>query len=230
MAWLQTVCGACLALAVVGTAAAAEPRLPPKVAPQVAPAPGMFLIARRELRDPNFYHAVVLLTQHGPHGSMGLIVNRRTGMRLAEVLPDLEAPAGTDHALYIGGPVARGRIVMLMRREKPGEDIVQVSDDILFSAERTVLDALLARRKPANELRLYAGHAGWGPGQLGLELARRDWHVVKADSESIFGGGEDQLWERLIRKIEPTGLIVRSEPAERAPAPRVAVMPLGRRL
>lgn len=214
MVAVRTVCGISLALFVVWPAMAAEQQTPRRLAAEAAPAAGMFLVARRDLKDPNFYRTVVLLTRHGAHGSLGLIVNRSTGMRLTDVLPDLDTPEAANHALYFGGPVARWRVVMLIRRGEPGEDIVHISDDIYFSAEQPVLDALLAQRKPANELRLYAGHAGWGPGQLGFEMARRDWHLMKADSESIFGGKEDELWERLIRKVEPAGLIVRGEPVE----------------
>jgi putative transcriptional regulator len=195
-----------------GLAAERAPSAPSRqLAATATPAAGMFLIARRDLPDPNFFRSVVLLTEHGAGGSLGLIVNRRTRSKLADVLPEITPPPGTSHALYFGGPVARVHIAMLIRNAQPGENITRVTEEIAFSADRTVLESLLARNKPASELRLYAGHAGWGPGQLGFELARRDWHVVKADAQSVFGGNEEGLWDRLIRKVEPGGLVVRAE-------------------
>jgi putative transcriptional regulator len=184
-----------------------------------APAAGMLLIARRDLPDPNFHEAVVLLTAHGSGGSAGLIVNRRTRIRLADAMPELAHVEKVEHWLFFGGPVARAQLLMLMRREEPGARIERVTDDIFFSADREVLESLLARKKSAKELRLYLGHAGWAPGQLGRELARGDWHLTKASAELVFGEDEATLWERLIRRLDPPGLLVRSEQAATCPPP-----------
>jgi putative transcriptional regulator len=178
------------------------------VAAQAAPAPGMLLVARRDLPDPNFHQAVVFLTAHGAGGSVGLIVNRRTRFRLADAMPDMADVEKVQHPLFFGGPVSRAQIVMLMRNEREAEQIERVTDEISFSADRDVLESVLARKKPASELRLYMGHAGWAPGQLGHELARGDWHVTKANAELVFGDDETTLWERLIRKLDPPGLFV----------------------
>ncbi|MCP9438261.1 MAG: YqgE/AlgH family protein [Nitrospira sp.] len=192
------------AAAPVGAAVATRP-----VAAKDAPAAGMLLVARRDLPDPNFHESVVLLTAHGAGGSAGLIVNRRTRLRLSDAMPELANVEKVEHPLFFGGPVARAQIVMLMRRERPAEQIERVTDDIFFSADRDVLESVLARKKPASELRLYLGHAGWAPGQLARELARGDWHVMKANAELVFSDDEATLWERLIRSLDPPGLLVR---------------------
>lgn len=190
----------------------------------------MFLVARRDLPDPNFHQAVVLLTAHGTGGSIGLIVNRRTRFRLADAMPDIAGMAKVEHPLFFGGPVARAQIVMLMRNERAAGQIEPVTDDIYFSADRDVLESVLARKKPASEMRLYMGHAGWAPGQLGHELARGDWHVIKADAKAVFGDDEATLWERLIRKLDPPGLFVRIDEAERfSPARPIHVALRGHR-
>jgi putative transcriptional regulator len=178
------------------------------IASQAAPAAGMLLVARRDLPDPNFHQTVVLLTAHGAGGSVGLIINRRTRFRLADAMPDMAGVDKVKHPLFFGGPVARGQIVMLMRNEKEAEQIEAVADDIFFSADRDVLESVLARKKPASELRLYMGHAGWAPGQLGHEYARGDWYTTKANAGLVFGDDEATLWERLIRKLDPPGLFV----------------------
>ena len=192
-----------IAAAEVAAAAGSWP-----VAAKAAPAAGMMLVARRDLPDPNFHQAVVLLTAHGAGGSVGLIINRRTRFRLADAMPDLAGVERVQHPLFFGGPVARTQIVMLMRNEKFAEQIEPVTDDISFSADRDVLESVLARGKPASELRLYMGHAGWAPGQLGHELARGDWYVTKASAEQVFSADETTLWERLIRSLDPPGLFV----------------------
>ncbi len=56
----------------------------------IAPAPGVLLIAPPMIRDPNFWRAVVLLCEHGPAGSFGLILNRPLSLELGDVMNDLE--------------------------------------------------------------------------------------------------------------------------------------------
>jgi putative transcriptional regulator len=190
------------------------------VAAQAAPAAGMLLVARRDLPDPNFHQAVVFLTAHGAGGSVGLIINRRTRFRLADAMPDISGVEDVEHPLFFGGPVARAQIVMLMRNEKEAEQVERVTNEIFFSADRDVLESVLARKKPASELRLYMGHAGWAPGQLGHEFARGDWHVTKARAELVFGDDEATLWDRLIRKLDPPGLFVRKDGTVRGTSAR----------
>lgn len=175
------------------------------------PATGMFLVADRDLGDPNFQRTVVLIIQHGDAGTTGLVVNRRTVLRLSELMPDMEHTGETGHRLFVGGPVGMNQIVMLLRKETAGERIEEVTEDVYFSADRRVLESMLARKKPERDLRLYVGHAGWAPGQLQYELARGDWHLTRAHADSIFGADIETLWDRLIRKLAPIGLEVRDD-------------------
>ncbi len=201
-----------MALGLIGLLAAgvsAGGALAARGATQVAPAAGVLLVARRDLPDWNFHRTVVFLTAHGAGGTVGVVVNRRTRLRLADAVPDLPGVEKTAHPLFFGGPVAATQVVMLMRNEKAREGVERVVDGIYLSADRDVLAALIARNKPARDLRLYAGHAGWAPGQLQHELARRDWYVVEADAESLFGDDVDTLWERLIDKLDPAARLVR---------------------
>lgn len=185
----------------------------PAAGAAAVPAAGMLLVARRELPSPAFRNSVVLITAHDAGGTLGVIVNRRTGFDAADLLPEVRGLRGRGYAVYIGGPVAPHRIVMLLRDEPAAPGIEPVSDQISFAADREVLEALVARDKPARDLRLYAGHAGWAAGQLDAELARGDWHLVPADSAAVFGEDEERLWERFINRLDPPGIRIR------APAP-----------
>lgn len=171
---------------------------------------GVFLVARRDLPDPNFHRTVVLIVQHDERGTLGLIINRRTRFRLHDALPDLPGAEAAGHRLYFGGPVGKTLLAMLMRNEKPGKTIDRVTDEVKFSADRDVLERLVAKKKPVTDLRLYLGHAGWAAGQLSHELARGDWHLAKADAKLIFGDSEE-VWDLLIEGIDPPGLDVRQQ-------------------
>ena len=210
----------CIWLALVAAApvAARSPAQRAPARPELAPATGMFLVARRNLPSPNFFNTVVLITAHDSAGTVGVIVNRRTGFDAGDLLPDLPAARGLGHLVFIGGPVAPHRIVMLLRRERPGDTVERVTDEISFCADRDVLETLIARNKPATELHLYAGHAGWAPGQLDYELERGDWYLVNADANAVFGEDVERLWHRLINRLDPPGIRVQGAPGRSAPA------------
>ena len=101
---------------------------------------------------------------------------------------------------------------MLVRSESATEGMTHVVDDVYISSDRRVLDEVLAAKKPDNKLRFYLGHSGWAAGQLDFELLRGSWHVVAADTDAIFSGETGSLWNKLIERLEPTGIQVDSRP------------------
>ncbi len=211
------------AILAVKTAAAAPlypATLPPSLPAEgnAKPGPGMFLVARRTLVDPNFSQSVVYLAEHDESGTLGLIVNRPGKVRLADALPGIEDARASGHLLSFGGPVGVSMIFMLIRSETAAAGMAHVAGDVYISADRRVLDAVLAAKKPASELRFYLGHSGWAAGQLEFELERGSWHVVAADGNAIFAADSETLWQRLIERLEPEGIQVEN----RSAAPRLA--------
>lgn len=47
------------------------------------------LIAMPHLADPNFAQTLIYLVEHNEHGAMGLVVNRPSGLDLADILEQL---------------------------------------------------------------------------------------------------------------------------------------------
>jgi putative transcriptional regulator len=177
---------ACLALA----SAAAEP-----------PAGrAEFLVARKDMADPNFHDAVVLVTTHGPGGAVGIIVNRPTGIPLGRALPEVKRLQGLPDKLYFGGPVMRDIVIFVFRSADARSGATEILPGVQASSDRPLLDALLARDEPTAGLRAFAGLAGWGPGQLESEVDRGDWRRIPADAQSIFDDHPATLWARLYRR------------------------------
>ena len=58
-----------------------------------------FLIAMPGLQDPNFEKSVTYICEHGDHGAMGIVINRPTDLRLADVLKhmEIEGDMGDSH-------------------------------------------------------------------------------------------------------------------------------------
>jgi putative transcriptional regulator len=173
---------------------------------------GMLLVASRDLPDPNFWESVVLLIVHGPNGTVGVIINRPSDVKLATVLPGIKALRGRSDTVYLGGPVLADRVLLLIRTAKAPEDAMGVFDDVYASASLDVLKHEVERRGSKPRFRAYAGHAGWAPGQLEAEVARGDWYVTSADADNVLAAKPRDLWRKLIERVE--GDWVRERPGD----------------
>lgn len=185
--------------AAVSTAAVATEhgRTPSKV----QPAKGRFLIASRNLSDPNFSETVVLLLAYDARGAMGIVINRPTDVRLESALPDVEELRDRPDRVYLGGPVAGNLMLMLIRSATRPKSSEPIFADVYASGDRAALRQVLGKTGKMNRLRAYAGHAGWGAGQLDQEIARGDWYVTSADATAIFDTAAPAIWPKLIERF-----------------------------
>jgi putative transcriptional regulator len=175
------------------------------VAAQKAPfglAAGKFLIAGKDLGDPNFAQTVVLLTKYDKRGAMGLIINRPTRLRLASVFDKVPAAKDRTDPVYSGGPVGREGALALVRADKKPPDSEPVLADIYLTNSIGVIEKMLNENAPSADLRVFLGYSGWGPGQLESEMERGAWHVLPADLGSIFDPKPETLWRRLFRRTD----------------------------
>jgi putative transcriptional regulator len=200
--------GPVLAAAIVWASAAAPAWTAP---PQ--PKPGVFLYASPALGDPNFVETVVLLVQHDADGSMGLVVNRPTRVPVREAVDALAEIRGLELRLYEGGPVQRDVMLALARTPKRIADAHRVLPDVQLSSEPKRWKDLARDPEAESRLRVYAGYAGWGPGQLARELRLGSWVVAPADARSVFSSDPSELWPRV------HGLMKRLEARARPPGP-----------
>jgi len=162
-------------------------------------ATGVFIVARTRLRDANFSKAVVLLTHYGREGAMGVIINRPTKIPLSTALPGVEEFHSSDDKLYYGGPVSRHLLVMLfdVGKDTALEGARKIFDNVYFSASLKSLMDHIGNSGGSHGIRGFSGYAGWGPGQLEMEIARGDWAVREADSQTIFETQPDDIWPGL---------------------------------
>ena len=163
-------------------------------------ASGIFLVATREMQDPNFRETVVLVTQPRQGPPWGVIINRPLTLLLSDVLPDQPSLKGRKDVLFFGGPVMRQGLVFLARGSNPPEGSAAVLRDVYFTDDIDLIERLLKRPEPTRGLRIYAGYTGWGPGQLQSEIERGGWHMVPADAETIFDMDPARIWPELVKR------------------------------
>jgi putative transcriptional regulator len=159
---------------------------------------GQLLVAAPALSDPNFQRTVVLVTEHTDDGAMGLVLNRPTDTTVAEAAPELELLAeGTSH-VHAGGPVQPQAVVVLAEFQDPAASAHVVLGDIGFVSAEADLDRTGGETRRG---RVYAGYAGWGPGQLEDELEDEGWFVVHDPlPDELFSSGPDELWSTVLER------------------------------
>lgn len=163
---------------------------------------GKFLVASRDLRDPNFHETVVLLAQHDETSAMGLVVNRPTRVPLSELFPEFEPARDRTDAVHLGGPVLiTGALALLRSATRPGESL-RVLDDVYLLSTIEDLEKVVRDEVPSSRFRVYMGYAGWGPGQLEREIAGGSWHVFDGDADMVFDPKPGTVWERMIKRTD----------------------------
>lgn len=165
-------------------------------------AKGKFLVASRDLNDPNFSESVILLLDYNQQGALGVIINRPTEVPLIKLLPKVKSLQKRKDVAYVGGPVARHMLMMLTRSAKPPQDAQNVFSDIFLVSQQAGLEHLLRSGGTQAKLRAYVGYAGWASGQLEMEVSRGGWHIVPADADLIFDKAAMDIWPELIRRGE----------------------------
>lgn len=167
------------------------------------PARGAFLVASEDMNDPNFSRTVILLISYGEEGAMGLVINRPTTILPRRIIPGVEGLSRYNGPMFFGGPVMLDRILFLWRGAEPAGESEPVFGGVRVSANRDVLDSLASEPTDASRLRIYAGYAGWAPGQLDLELRQGGWHVVAASEDLVFADKPGAVWKQLLPMAEP---------------------------
>lgn len=163
---------------------------------------GALLVATPALLDPNFERAVVLLLDVDESGALGVILNRPTSVPVDEVLPGWSELADEPHVLFQGGPVGTDSAlaVALVPDRDEAEDPVGFRR--MFGEIGIVdLDTPTEIIGPAlSGLRIFAGYAGWGSGQLEDEVEEGSWYVVPTAPGDLAGADPEGLWARVLRR------------------------------
>jgi putative transcriptional regulator len=164
-------------------------------------APGNLLVATPMLVDPNFAHTVVLLLDVDQDGALGVVLNRPSPVPVHEVLPGWSDVLTGPDVLFQGGPVGTDS-ALAVADVPPGGDEEPVGFRRLFGATGIVdLDTPTEIMAPVlTHLRIFAGYAGWGIGQLEEEVEEGSWYVVPALPGDPFGAQPERLWSRVLRR------------------------------
>jgi len=157
-----------------------------------------FLVATRDLQDPLFEHAVVLMVPSTePPLLAGLIINTPAKKRVRDMFPQVGGLKGRDETTYMGGPVEPDEVSLIFRSSSAPGSATRVFDDVYVATGRDAIAAVLKDPR-VTDLRVVSGKAQWLRDQLYSEVMAGAWYVIPAKADLIFGDPKD-LWSTLVK-------------------------------
>jgi len=159
---------------------------------------GQLLLDSGQLRGSFFQRTVVLICQHDREGAFGLVLNRSSGTNVGEaIVADLPETLKSC-PLYLGGPVQPTALSFLLSDSfipdanvMPGLSLCHSLDSLIELGESF---------SPTQKIKMFAGYAGWSPGQLEDEMKRKAWLTHAASLDLIFDSQPEQLWKNILRQ------------------------------
>jgi putative transcriptional regulator len=171
---------------------------------EVSSLTGRLLVATPVLTDPNFDRAVVLILDDDEDGSLGVVLNKPTPVEVGDILEPWAAHAGEPGVVFHGGPVsldaALGVAVVPGGAARAGSGPLgwrRVHGSIGLVDLETPPQLLAPE---LGSLRIFAGYAGWGPGQLQDELEEGAWYVVDSEPGDVSSPVPEKLWRSVLRR------------------------------
>jgi putative transcriptional regulator len=161
---------------------------------------GMLLVATPALQDPNFADTVVLLLDVTDEGALGVVLNRPSHILVADVLEAWREVVSEPEVLFRGGPVGTdGALAVAQLRDvqdppvgwRPVAGLLGMVD---LETPAELVDGSLAT------MRVFAGYAGWGAGQLEGEIEEGSWYVVSGEAGDAFRDDTSGLWRDVMRR------------------------------
>lgn len=156
-----------------------------------------FLVAMPAMTDANFAQTVTFIWEHNHEGALGIVINRPLQMRLADVFEQLKLTMSPDvdgvQPVLQGGPVQTDRGFVVHRVGGDWEHTRKVSSSIQVTTSPDILNAMARGTGPSTAI-VALGYAGWGAGQLEVELAQNAWLTVPCDENILFNTPYEQRW------------------------------------
>ena len=161
---------------------------------------GKLLVATPDLEDPNFFRTVVLMLEHNDDGALGVVLNRPSAAELTEPLPEWAPMAAEPAVVFVGGPVQPGAAIALGRRavaEGEQDGFAALFGDLGTVDLERPPDGVIP---PVDRIRVFAGYAGWGPGQLETEISQQGWFVVDSQPADPWWSRPELMWRDVLRR------------------------------
>lgn len=161
---------------------------------------GTFVIATPDIETGIFFRGVVLICEHNPNGSFGLVINKSLDLELPEEIININNLTNPKVGIRAGGPVQTNQMMLLHNSESIPHQTLKICDDVFLGGDLQFLQEALSDEN-GPDIHLCFGYAGWGAGQLEREFLDGSWFIWPATAKHIFQIPADKLWSSLLREM-----------------------------
>ncbi|MEP1446537.1 MAG: YqgE/AlgH family protein [Paraglaciecola sp.] len=163
------------------------------------------LIASPSMDDPYFARTVTYICEHNEHGAMGLIINQPVGMKLKELVKQVDDKAEVidekaQDIILAGGPVSQDRGFILHSSQSGWASSLTMTPELMVTTSKDIISSLGNKEAPEKSL-IMLGYAGWTAGQLEEEIQTNSWLMVEADSDILFDTPIHKKWETAVQRL-----------------------------
>ncbi len=158
---------------------------------------GSLLLAAPSLRDPNFFHTVLLLAAHNAQdGAFGYILNRPLDKQVSDLLEDQDLGPLADVPVFLGGPVGTNKLSFAALDWNSRKRCLQVQTHLST-------DQAIRELNKGRVVRGFVGYSGWSEGQLENELEQHSWIACKPIKSVISDAQPANLWNTILADLGP---------------------------
>src|ERR1700722_13153975 len=161
---------------------------------------GTFLIATPDIDSGIFFRSVVLICEHNPNGSFGLVINKSLDLELPEEIINVHNLANSHVGIRAGGPVQTNQMMLLHTSDKIPNQTLQICDSVYLGGDLQFLQETITDDH-GTPIELCFGYSGWGAGQLEREFMDGNWFIFPATARHIFHITPEELWPPLLREM-----------------------------
>jgi putative transcriptional regulator len=159
---------------------------------------GQLLLDSGQLRGSFFQRTVVLICQHDAEGAFGLVLNRTSGTNAGDmIVADLPDVLKTS-PLFLGGPVQPSALSFLHTDAFIPDANILPNLNLGHSLDTLV--EIGSSFSQVQKVKMFAGYAGWSPGQLEAEVKRNSWLTHPATLDLVFDTNPERLWQKILRE------------------------------
>jgi len=159
---------------------------------------GQLILDQGRLHGSFFHRTVILICQHDAEGAFGLILNRSTKNKIGDALVAKLPDTLKAEPLYLGGPVQPQALSYLHNDIYLPEANVMANLNLGHSLD-SLLD-IADSFSSTQRVKIFAGYAGWSPGQLDDEMKRDTWMTHPASLDLVFHPKPAELWQLILRE------------------------------
>ena len=161
---------------------------------------GSFLIASPDIDTGIYFRSVIIVCEHSPSGSFGLIVNKSLEVELPEELINVKEFVNPNVQIRAGGPIQPNQMMLLHASDQIPDQTLNLCEGVYLGGDLQFLQEAVSNvNGPA--IRLCFGYCGWGAGELERQFLSGGWFLHPASAKHIFQTPPEKIWQTILREM-----------------------------